>query len=350
MRTAARPDLSKAIASNVFEPAYCLWGAEAYVKERAVRQLLARAVDPSTRDFNLDVLHGGDATQEQIHAVLRTPPLMASRRVVVVRDAGSLKKAERAEVRKYLERPAPDVLLVLVMDGDLSKADREAFDNVVAVEFTELTEKEVAAWITDHSRNEFQLTVTPGAAEALHRGFGSELARLHTELDKLASYVHGDVIDEDAVSTVAGQERGHTLADLLDSVATRDAKAALSHIGHVLAQPKTTGVLVVMALSTQMMAIQWGRAKRDGGTSAGRLTGEYYDYLKQVTSPMTARPWGDAVRVWAHAVSRWTPRSIERALDALLQADIALKETRVSSEEQILATTVLTLCQVDAAA
>jgi hypothetical protein len=35
---------------------------------------------------------------------------------------------------------------------------------------------------------------------------------------------------------------------------------------------------------------------------------------------------------------------LERAIDALLAADFALKEARLSSDEQLLASLVLTLC------
>ena len=41
--------------------------------------------------------------------------------------------------------------------------------------------------------------------------------------------------------------------------------------------------------------------------------------------------------------------TVPAALDALLAADVALKESKVSSDEQVLATLVLTLCAPDAA-
>jgi DNA polymerase-3 subunit delta len=117
-------------------------------------------------------------------------------------------------------------------------------------------------------------------------------------------------------------------------------------IDHVLTQPKTTGVSIVMALSTQMLAISWGRAKLDEGLSKARLAQEYFDFLKQ-TSAYTGRPWGSATAVWTRAAERWTRESLDRALDSLLEADVALKESRVSSEEQLLATVVLSLCAAD---
>jgi DNA polymerase-3 subunit delta len=48
--------------------------------------------------------------------------------------------------------------------------------------------------------------------------------------------------------------------------------------------------------------------------------------------------------MWARAADKWTPPALRLALDALLEADIALKESKVSSEEQLLASVVLSIC------
>jgi DNA polymerase-3 subunit delta len=47
---------------------------------------------------------------------------------------------------------------------------------------------------------------------------------------------------------------------------------------------------------------------------------------------------------WAQAVDKWTLEELDRALDALLVADVALKESRVSSDEQVLSTLILSMC------
>jgi DNA polymerase III delta subunit len=56
------------------------------------------------------------------------------------------------------------------------------------------------------------------------------------------------------------------------------------------------------------------------------------------------RSWKDAVSCWQRALTRWTSDELARALDALLVADAAAKEARVSSEEQLMTSLVLSLC------
>jgi DNA polymerase-3 subunit delta len=272
--------------------------------------------------------------------------MMAEKRVIVLRDVGALKKDARKVLDEYLKRPAPDLMLVMTAPAG-SKADATLSASSTSLQFDLLTGDRIPRWIT-HRAGEIGVKISEPAIELLQAAVGSDLHQLSGELDKLASYIEGnsEEIGEDAVAAVVGVRRGETQADLLDAVAERNAPLALGLISHVLGQPKTTGVSIVMALSTQMLAISWGRARLDEGLSKSRLSQEYFNLLKE-TGAFTGRPWGSAAAVWARAAERWTRESLDRALDSLLEADVALKESRVSSEEQLLATVVLSLCAAD---
>lgn len=344
------PDAEKALrkairAGGPFEAVYYLHGADDYLKEGALRDLLASAVDPATRDFNLDVRSASELDAETLGSLLGTPPMMAERRVVVLRDVQAMKKETRGALERYLAHPASDLMLVMVAPAaDLKKGDDDLRARAYPVEFTPLDEDRLSKWITHHAKEEHGVEITPEACALLHGIVGNDLPALAGELDKLASYTSGAPIDEEAVAAVVGVRRGETLADLLDCVARRDAAGALGVLPHVMAQPKMGGVPVVMALTAQMLALGYGAALRAGGTSSGALESKYWALLKGGGSVMTGRPWGDAVRAWAREVERWEVRTVDRALALLYEADIALKDTRVSSEDRVIATTILAIC------
>lgn len=342
--TSSLKTLRDAVKRRSFDGAYYILGEDEYQKEDAVGQLIEAALDTTARDFNLDVRRAGELGSETLGVLLSTPPMMADRRVIVLRDVGSLRKDARKVLDSYLEKPAPDALLLLV-NGANSKPDSAIAAVSTALQFDALTGDRVPRWIAHKASTEFGVTMTESAIELLQAAVGSDLHQLAGELDKLASYVEGNSneVGEDAVSAIVGVRRGETQSDLLDAVADRNAGRALELIPHVLAQPKTTGVSIVMGLSTQMIAIAWGRARLDEGVPRSRLAQEYFDLLRE-TGAFTGRPWGSATAVWARAAERWTRELLDRALDTLLEADIALKESRVSSEEQLLASVVLSLC------
>jgi DNA polymerase-3 subunit delta len=137
--------------------------------------------------------------------------------------------------------------------------------------------------------------------------------------------------------------RGESLGALLDAIAGKDAAAALELIGSVLQQPKTSAVSIVMNLTTQTLAMAYGAAARASGTPSRALFNEYMTLLKE-SGAFPGRPWGEAVTAWTRNTDRWTAADLDDALSALLAADAALKETRLSSDEQLLTSLVLTLC------
>lgn len=355
-----------AIQANAFAPVYYLYGDDDYLKDGAVRDLLAAAVDDATRDFNSEVRRGGDLDAETLGSLVATPPMLAERRALVIRDVSALKKAARAQLDRYLKHPASDTLLLLTSAAG-AKTDSDLVSASTALEFKPLSPERVRKWIRHHATTALSVTINDDAAQLLQQAVGNDLHMLAAELDKCASYALGahdaaehhngplprtDVseelgalpaIDIDAVAAVVGVRRGETATDLLDAVARHDATTALALIEHVLGQPKVTGVQVVMMLSTQAFALAYGRARRDAGVPTNSLPSEYFAFLK-ATGGYPGRPWGEAASAWTKVTDKWSADACERALAYLLEADIALKDTTVSNVEQTLTSLVLSLC------
>ncbi len=347
-----------AIQSRSFAPVYYLHGDDDYLKDGAVRDLLEASIDPSTRDFNCEIRRAGELDAEAVSSLLSTPPMLAEKRAVVLRDVTALKKAARQQLDNYLKRPASDTLLLLVSPAG-TKLDAALAAVSESLEFAPLTPERVRRWIAHHATTVLAVNIADDAAQLLQQAVGNDLHQLASELDKCASYALGAhvethasqaadravraTIDADAVSAVVGIRRGETVTDLLDAVARQDAAAAVTLVAHVLGQPKVTAVQVVMMLSTQAFALAYGRARRDAGIPTNRLPQEFFAFLKE-TGGYPGRPWGEAASAWTKVTEQWSAVSCEKALVLLLEADIALKETTVSNAEQILMSLVLGLC------
>lgn len=338
----AHRELRKGIQQRSFDRVYFFHGDDEYLKDEMVQQIIDAAVDPATRDFNLDVRRGNEVDAESLLSLLSTPPMMADRRVVVVKDVQALKKDARVALDRYLTTPSSDVVAILIAPAG-TKPDGSFSTAATVVEFEPLTGDRVPRWVVHHVTTVLGSTIEPVAVDLLISAVGNDLPQLAAELDKLASYANGGPIDEDAVSAVVGVRRGETLGDLLDRVLAHDAPGALAIIDHVLSQPKTTAVSIVMALTTQMLSLAWARAARDRGFPAIGIERELFTLLKE-SSAYPGRPWGEAVRAWNRALGGWTLAELESSIDVLLAADFALKESRLSSDEQMIASLVLTLC------
>jgi DNA polymerase-3 subunit delta len=340
--------LRAAAKDGRYAPAYYFHGEDDYLKDEELKHLIAAAVDPATRDFNFESLRGADLDAETLGSMVSTPPMMADRRVVVIRDVGALKKDARAMLDGYLKNPAPDVLLVLVAPAG-AKEDKGLVGKTTAVEFAPLSGSRIPKWIVYYVEHDLGTTITERAVRLLQEAVGTELAQLRIELDKLASYTAGGPIDENAVSAVVGVRPGETMGDFLDAVARRDAKTALAMLGPVLQQPKSSAVTMIMALTAQTLCLGWAQAASERGMNAGRISAELFNVLKTSGSVFTGRSWGEFVATCSREAARWSPRAIDDALHALLTADAAIKETRLSSDEQLMGNLVLAVCGTAAA-
>ena len=245
--------LRAALQDKQFSPAYYLHGEDEFLKEEALRHLIDAAVDPATRDFNLDQRKGGEVDAAGLGSLLATPPMMADRRAVVIRDATSLRKDARAALESYLRAPAADLLLVVTSPAD-AKLDRTWSDLAVAVDCKPLTGVQLPKWIVARAEK-LGARISEAAVQLLQAAAGSDLSELALALDKLAAFCSGREIDEKAVAQVIGVSRDETPGRLLDAVAMRDAAKAVELVPGVLRQPKTGAVPLVMALTTQTLAL-----------------------------------------------------------------------------------------------
>ena len=333
--------LSSALQTRQFDRAYLFHGDDDYLKEAQVRAVIASATDTATREFNLDIRRASEVDADWLAMALSAPPMMALRRVVVIRDVASLRKSAQATLIEYLRAPAAEIVLLLVA-GAGTKPAAEIFGNAVAVEFKPLSEDNLFKWVLSVIAAA-GATIDPRAAELLCRATGNDLALLAGEIEKLRSYSPRSTIDESAVVAVVGLRHGETLADLLELLAARDGRGALAVLEGVLVQPKVTGVSILLALTTQTLAMGWAHAARARGLPQHQMERELFALLKESPGSFVGRPWGEAIKIWIHSLRHWDDVSIDRALQALLRADVALKETRISSEEQVLTSLVLAM-------
>ena len=333
--------LHAALKKREFDPVYYFYGDDDFLKDIRVRELVQGTVDPATRDFNLEQRRGTEVTAEALDSLLSTPPMLAERRVVVIRDVDKLKKDARTLLDTYLKQPATDTVLLLVSPSGV-KPERGLIERSTPVEFAPLTGDRISKWVVHQAETVLGRAITPVAVTLLVEAAGEDLSQLAMELEKLASY-SCDTIDEAAVSAVVGIRRGESLGSLLNAVAARDATTALALLSGVLQQPKMNAVLIGMHLATQTLALSYGEAARTRGVPARSLYTEFMTLLKE-TGAFPGRPWGEAVNAWAKYSERWSAADLDAALTALLIADEAFKETKISSDEQLLMSLVLALC------
>ncbi len=341
---------SRHVKRGELAPVYLLTGDEDVLKEEFATLVLDQAVDPSCRDFNVDVRAAADLDGEALHALVETPPMLADRRVVLVRNLEQWRKNAGVwhVLDRYLDRPSPTTILILTL-GAGEKPRPAVVRNSVNVQVRPLTPDRLVKWV--HWRaGRAGLELERTAAEHLVRSVGGDLAVLTMEIEKLAAVATGgEPLGVEAVANLVGVRRGETPRDWIAAVLGRDVPRAVEMLGQVLAAAGVTAVRLVSDLGTALVGVRIARALADSGMPGGRIHQAVFEHIR-AARPVGLGSWRDEAGEWTRWARGWTAASLDRALRAAYETDQALKASTIADDRGIVTDMLLRLGAREAAA
>lgn len=214
--------------------AYLFQGEEEHIKAKALEALRKKLLTQGFEALNETLLTNPPA--DDIIAAAETLPLMAERRLVVVRDSTLLSfgkaAAEEAEITKlaaYLERLPEFTCLVFYCRGlpdGRKKLTQALSKKACVVRFDPLADAALARWIRAQLRP-LGKDISPENAAFLSFTAGRELLTLSQELSKLTAYLgeRGEITRTD-IETVVTPSLECTVFQLVDAlIAGKEAEA-----------------------------------------------------------------------------------------------------------------------------
>lgn len=341
------PKLSPtAIAAKITKgpvaPVYLVHGSEGILKDEVLAAIISGVLEPGLRDFNLDIHSASQLEPDELAAACATLPMMAERRVVVLRDVEAWKrksKAKQAAVR-YLEHPAPETVLVMVQGGD-DAPDADLIKNAVTIDCAPLVGDALDNWL-DGRLVPAGVTLTDDGRDHLLRATGGDLGLLAAEVSKLSGLGGGAPIDRDVVGSLVGIRHGETVEDWRDAVLSDELDRALTILPRVLEQSGVSGVKLAFTLGSSLLVLRWARANAEERKLRGpALASAIKKFCSDKWLPVGN--YGRFSELVAQVVNRWSLTRLDSAVQAALNADLALKNTTISTEDGILTDLVLTL-------
>jgi DNA polymerase III subunit delta len=335
--------LFRSLKKGDLAPVYYLHGPEDVLKDEAVRAILDRALDPSVRDFNFDQRSAGQIDAETVHTLCNTLPMLAERRVVLLRDVEAWKRktAGRSEFIRYLERPCVETVVILVQGSGDDGEDKELARGAYTVRFDALLPERASKWVLHHA-GKLGLALEPEAVEHLVRSVGTDLGPLASELAKLASLPADQPLTVERVGELVGVRSGETQWDWRAAVLDDRSGPAVTLLPALLAQPGVTGVKLVSLLGTALVGVGVARGIYDKGMRGHALEDAVLKALFK-HRPAGLLGYREEASRWSRWAQRWSPARLRAALRAALETDQALKNTTVSDERGLLTELVMRL-------
>lgn len=186
--------------------------------------------DESTRDFNLDVLHGDGLAAGDLAAALSALPMMDNRRVVVVKHAESITPTVQKYLLEYVSNPSDSTLLVLLARSDGKPAwIKKLVAKTEVIDCMTPRGRALATWAVNQAR-EFGVQIDDDALALLSEA-GSQLLDLKGELLKASLLLEeGGTITLLVLQQVWGIEAEVNIWQFFDLVASGNRMDALRAI------------------------------------------------------------------------------------------------------------------------
>jgi DNA polymerase-3 subunit delta len=241
--------LLKEIRNKKFEKIYFLHGEEPYFIDVLTKAIQDIALEESERDFNQSILYGKDAEVLSLISELKSYPMMAERRLVILKEAQYFKAIEQLE--SYLENPANSTIFVICYKYKTfdarKKTLKNALKNGVVFKSEKVKEYQLAEWIQQYIKTT-GYELTSKACMLLIESLGNDLGRIVKELEKLAVLIEkGTIINENHIEENIGISKDYNVFELTNAVANKDNLKALKIVDYFEHNPKAADLVFVIS-------------------------------------------------------------------------------------------------------
>ena len=174
------------LKAGKFKPVYFLMGEEPYYIDVITDYLAENALSEADKAFNQLIMYGRDTDMANIVTSARKFPMMASRQLIIVKEAQHLRNLDGLE--QYLSAPMASTILVFAYKykkiDKRTKLAKILGEKCILFEADKLRDDKVPAWIS-HYLSATGYQIEQKAAALLVDFLGNDLGKIVNELGKL---------------------------------------------------------------------------------------------------------------------------------------------------------------------
>lgn len=290
-------------------PVYVVCGPDDGLRSRGLQTLLGKV---GTEEGSIAEFAGNDFGLAEVLDELRTIPMFASHRIVVVRDADNFISKYREHLEDYLATPSPTGSLVLDSKRWASNTRLAKLVDKIgqSIRCEPPTGQAFAGWLSQHAAS-LGKRLEPAATQLLRDLLGKDEPAIYlSEIEKLATYAADrPTISVQDVQALVSPMRSELVFAVTDAMADRNAGQALGLWEQVLASDKEAQYKAVGGLAWGLRKLMRARRMVDRGMSADQAARQ-------------AQLWGPTA---AARVRAFTIPELEAQLVQLAKIDVSTK-------------------------
>lgn len=266
-------ELKKEIESGNPALVYFFFGEEMFFIDQLVRKIVETVTDLTTKDFNCDLFDGDQVEGETVVNAASSFPMMADRRVVVLKSVQKLSMSDKNRILTYVQSPLESTCFVCTAN----KIDRRNrfYSSLIKqshwLESKKLYENQAVDWVKKQLQAK-GVTLSHEGATFMVQQVGTSLWNLFHEIEKILTFTRGkNRLNLEDITAVVGLSRGYNAWELTEAVGRKDFSRALVILKHLM-EAGQSPVGIIMDLSRRISLFMRIRALLDQGMSADRIS------------------------------------------------------------------------------
>lgn len=236
------------LKSGDFKPYYVFTGEEPFYSDLLIDLISSIVLTEDEKSFNFHLYYGSDVNEAKIVELCRRYPMMASRQVVIIKEAQLIVSrgtdSKKDLLADYFLSPSETTLLVYSLTnksldkrGSLYKSAKNG--KGVLFESKLLKDYEVEKWVDNYLKDK-QFTSDPEALRMISEFCGNDLRKIDLELKKLISAADDSINHITAVDVEknVGISREYNAFELGKALTEKRGEKVFNIIKHFGNNPK----------------------------------------------------------------------------------------------------------------
>ena len=248
-------DILKVLNENQYAPFYFLHGDEPYFIDQITDYIEQNALSKIHKSFDQVVLYGRDVKMVDIINQARRFPMMASRQVVIVKEAQSISdlKQEKAEklLTQYLNNTVPFTILVFCHKHKALDKRKAIYKTMnakgIVVNSDKIKDWNLSNWINSYFQQK-KRKADPEAVYLFSEYIGNNLNRLSKEIDKIILANNSGVISHEIVQKQIGISKDYNVFELQKALAKGDVLKANKIVQYFATNSKEHPIFPVLSM------------------------------------------------------------------------------------------------------
>ncbi len=224
-------------------------GDEPYYIDKISNYIEKNVLNPGEQSFNQAVMYGKDTEFKAVVDEARQYPMMASHRVVIIKEAQDMRSLKN--LAAYAENPSPQSILVINHKykkfDTRTKLAKSIKANGIIFQSKKLYDNKVPAWISSYLSNK-GVNIAPDASMMAAEFLGTDLNKIANEMDKVIVNLEGKKsISAEMIKEMVGISKDYNVFELQKAIGTMDTEKVFRIVNYFAANPKANPLVMVLS-------------------------------------------------------------------------------------------------------